>query len=63
VVDSRASKLEEAFKKITRANISKIDDDFIKDYTEKIEIHLKVLEKYFSVISFYFRTFRIMSKQ
>lgn len=41
LVDSRSSKLEEAFRKITRANISRIDDDFIKDYTEKIEIHLK----------------------
>jgi len=39
--DSRSSKLEEAFKKITRANISRIDDEFIKDYSEKIEIHLK----------------------
>jgi len=39
--DSRSSKLEEAFRKITRANISRIDDDFIKDYSEKIEIHLK----------------------
>jgi len=41
VSDSRSSKLEEAFRKITRANISRIDDDFIKDYSEKIEIHLK----------------------
>jgi len=60
-VDSRSSKLEEAFRKITRANISKIDDDFIKDYSEKIEIHLKVRKDLKDmIILFFHRNYQIM---
>lgn len=39
---SKYSKLDKDFQKVSSSNISEIEDNAIKDVTEKVENHLKV---------------------